>query len=108
MGNLRTTAILKTDVVDSTPRIAGQTQSEMSLQRKQHKQFISNVAVKKRGAVVQEEGDAYWRELPSVATAAVAAIETHQDLRSLQARQVEKQRLAIRAATTVGDILSQE
>src|SRR6185503_5682228 len=108
MGNLRTTVILKTDIVDSTPRTTGQTQSEMSLQRKQHKQFISNVAMKNHGSIFQEEGDAYWIEFPSVTTAVLAAMEVHQDLRSSQAGKVEKQRLAIRAVITVGDILYQE
>ena len=108
MPNLRTTVILKTDVVDSTPRIAGQTQTEMGLQRKQHKQFISDVAIKHLGAIFQEEGDAYWIEFPSVTTAVLAAIEMHQNLRSMQAGKSEKQRLAIRAAITVGDILHQE
>jgi class 3 adenylate cyclase len=108
MGNLRTTVILKTDIVDSTPRTAGQTQSEMSLQRKQHKQFISNIAAKNHGSIFQEEGDAYWMQFPSVTTAVLAAMEVHQDLLSLQAGQVEKQRLAIRAVITVGDILYQE
>ncbi|MCI0609307.1 MAG: adenylate/guanylate cyclase domain-containing protein [Anaerolineae bacterium] len=108
MATLRTTVILKTDIVDSTPRVAGQTQSEMGLQRKQHKQFISDVAIKNRGAIFQEEGDAYWIEFPSVTTAALAAMEMHQNLRSMQAGKGEKQRLAVRAAITVGDILHQE
>ncbi|MCI0555348.1 MAG: adenylate/guanylate cyclase domain-containing protein, partial [Anaerolineae bacterium] len=108
MATLRTTVILKTDIVDSTPRVAGQTQSEMGLQRKQHKQFISDVAIKNRGAIFQEEGDAYWIEFPSVTTAVLATIQMHQNLRSMQAGKGEKQRLAIRAAITVGDILHQE
>ena len=107
MAELRTTVILRTNIVDSTPRTAGQTQSEMGLQRKQHKQFISNVAVKNHGSIFQEEGDAYWIEFPSVTTAVLAAIEMHQDLRSLQAGKGGKERLAIRAAITIGDILHQ-
>jgi len=46
MAIYRTTVILKTDIVDSTPRLAEQTQAEMSLQRRQHKQFISETAAK--------------------------------------------------------------
>jgi class 3 adenylate cyclase len=108
MANLRTTVILKTDLVDSTPRTAGQTQSEMGLQRKQHKRFISEIATKNEGMIFQEEGDAYWIEFPSVTTAALGAIEMHQSLRSMQTGKSEKQRLAIRAVITVGDILYQE
>src|SRR5574341_23067 len=108
MANLRTTVILKTDIVDSTPRVAGQTQSEMGMERKHHKQFIADIAAKNLGSIFQEEGDAYWIEVPSVTTAALAAMEMHQDLRSMQIGKGDKQRLAIRAAITVGDILHQE
>jgi len=103
--NYRTTVILKTDIVDSTPRLAGHTQAEMSLQRKQHKQFISQTAAKNYGSIFQDEGDAYWIEFPSVTNACFAAIEMHQNLRTIQAGKGEKQRLAIRAIITVGDIL---
>jgi len=105
MANYRTTVILKTDIVDSTPRLAGQTQTEMSLQRKQHKQIISETAAKNYGAIFQDEGDAYWIDFPSVTNACFAAIDMHQNLRSQQAGKGEKQRLAIRAIITVGDIL---
>lgn len=108
MANLRTTVILKTDVVNSTPRTAAQTQFEMSLQRKQLKRVISETTVAHRGSIFQEEGDAYWIEYPSVTTAALAAMQMQQNLRSMQAGKQEKQRLAIRAVITVGDILYQE
>jgi len=105
MAIYRTTVILKTDIVDSTPRLAEQTQAEMSLQRRQHKQFVSETAAKYHGSIFQEEGDAYWMEFQSVTNACLAAIEMHQDLRLQQAGKGEKERLAIRAAITVGDIL---
>ena len=108
MANYRTTVILKTDIVDSTPRLAGQTQAEMGLQRKQHRQFISEITATHFGSIFQEEGDAYLIEFPSVTDATLAALDMHQDLRSLQAGRSEKQRLAIRAVITVGDILHQE
>lgn len=108
MANLRTTVILKTDIVDSTPRVARQTQTEMGFERKQHRKFIADIAIKNLGIIFQEEGDAYWIELPSVTTAVLAAIEMHRSLRSMQTSKTEKQRLAIRAIITVGDILHQE
>jgi class 3 adenylate cyclase len=107
MANLRTTVILKTDVVDSTPRTAGQTRSEMGLQRRQHKQFLADVASKHLGSIFQQEGDGYLIEFPSVTSAALAAVEMHQNLRSMQIGKGEKQRLAIRVVITVGDILHQ-
>lgn len=108
MANYRTTIILKTDIVDSTPRLAEQTQIEMNLQRKHHKQFISETAAKHHGRISQEEGDAYWMEFPSVTNACFAALEMHQTLRAEQAGKGEKQRLVIRAVITLGDILHEE
>jgi class 3 adenylate cyclase len=80
----------------------------MGMQRKQHKRFISEIVTKNEGMIFQEEGDGYLIEFPSVTTAALAAIEMHQGLRSMQTGKGEKQRLAIRAVITVGDILYQE
>src|SRR5262245_9110551 len=108
MANMRTTVILKTDIVDSTPRTARHTQSEMGLQQKQHKRFIFDIATKNEGVIYQEEGDAYWIKLPSVTTAVLTAIEMHQTLRAMQIGRGKKQRLSIRAIVTVGDILFQE
>jgi class 3 adenylate cyclase len=107
MGSYRTTVILKTDIVDSTPRLSEQTQAEMGLQRRQHKQFITDTTIQHRGSVLDEEGDGYWLEFPSVTQACLAAIDMHQNLRSAQAGKGEKHRLAIRAIITVGDILHQ-
>ena len=108
MANYRTTVILKTDIVDSTLRLSEQTLAEMGLQRKQHKQFIEETAIQHRGSVFDEEGDGYWIEFPSVTDAVLTAIDMHQALRTIQAGKGEKQRLAIRAAVTVGDILHHE
>jgi class 3 adenylate cyclase len=107
MGNYRTTVILKTDIVDSTPRLSDQTQAEMGLQRKQHKQFVADTALQHSGSVFDQEGDSYWIEFPSVTDAVLAARDMHQHLHSMQAGRLEKQRLAIRAVVTVGDILHQ-
>jgi len=108
MANYRTTVILKTDIVDSTPRLAEQTQNEMGLQRKQHRLFISEITATHFGSIFQEEGDAYLIEFPSVTDATLAAIDMQQNLRATQTGKAEKQRLAIRAVITVGDIFHQE
>ena len=105
MANYRTTVILKTDIVDSTPRLANHTQAEMSMERKQHRQFISETAAKNFGSIFQEEGDSYWIEFPSVTNACFAAIDIHRNLHAQQAGRGEKQRLAVRAVITAGDIL---
>ena len=108
MGSYRTTVILKTDIVDSTPRLSKLTQAEMGLQRRQHKHFIAETASTHQGSIFQEEGDAYLIEFPSVTDAVLTAIDMHQNLRSMQAGKGDKQRLAIRAVITVGDILHHE
>ena len=108
MANMRTTVIPKTDIVDSTPKTAHLTQSEMGLLRKQHKRVVSEITRKNEGTIFQEEGDAYWIEFPSVTIAVLAAIEMHQTLRAMQIGKSEKQRLAIRVIVTVGAILYQE
>jgi class 3 adenylate cyclase len=79
----------------------------MGLQRRQHKQFLTDVASKYLGSIFQEEGDGYLIEFPSVTSAALAAIEMHQNLRSMQMGKGKKQRLAIRVVIAVGDILHQ-
>jgi class 3 adenylate cyclase len=99
---------MKTDIVDSTIRLADQTETEMGMQRKQHRKFIAENTIKYHGSIFQEEGDAYWIEFSSVTNAILAAMEMHQNLRSSQAGKGERQRLAIRVAITVGDILHQE
>ena len=108
MATTRTTIVLKTDIVDSTPRAVAQTQAEMGVQRKQHKQFISEIAIRNSGSIFQEDGDAYWMTFPSVTTAVLTAIEMHESLRETQIGKGENQRLAIRAIITVGDVLYQE
>ena len=108
MANYRTTVILKTYVVDSTLRLAELTQAEMGLQRGKHKHFIADIAMDHRGSVFDQEGDSYWKEFPSVTDAVLAAIEMHQSLLATQVGKGEKQRLAIRAVVTIGDILHQE
>jgi len=108
MANYRTIIILKTDIVDSTPRMAEQTQNEMGMQRKQHRQFINDTALSYGGSIFGEEGDAYWIEFPSVTDAALAAVEMQQSLRVSQTGKSDKQRLAIRIVITLGDVLHQE
>ena len=108
MANFRTTVIMKTDMVDSTPRIARLSQSEMGLQRKQHKRFIEDITIRNLGSIYQEEGDGYWIEFPSVTSAVLAAREMHQGLKALQAGTSERERITVRIAIAVGDILHQE
>jgi len=105
MTKLRTTVIVKTDLVESTPRVAGLSESELTTLLSQQKRFISEVVARNEGRIIRGEGDSFWISFPSVTAAVLAAIEIHQNLRTMQAGRGEKNRLAIRVAITVGDVL---
>ena len=105
MSHLRTSIIMKTDMVQSTPRISKLSQKELSNLLNSQKQFISDIVAKNEGAIIKGEGDAFWITFPSVTTAALAAIEMHQNLRAMQAGRGEHNRLAIRIIIAAGDVL---
>jgi len=105
MTRLRTTVIVKTDLVESTPRIAGLSESELITLLSQQKRFISEVIARNDGRIIRGEGDAFWISFPSVTAAVLAAIDIHQNLRAMQAGKGDKNRLAMRIVITVGDVL---
>ena len=104
MTELRTTVIMKTDIVDSTPRIAELSESEFVRLLNEQKQFTSNIVLKYNGSIIRGEGDAFWITFPSVTAAVLSAIEIQQNLKALLSGQGEG-RLAIRVVITVGDVL---
>jgi class 3 adenylate cyclase len=107
MTKLRTIVIMKTDIAESTPMMAGLSESELSTLVNRQRRFVSEVVGKNEGLIFREEGDAFWMSFPSVTAAVLAAIDLHQNLRAVQAGRGEKHRLAIRVVITVGDILYQ-
>jgi class 3 adenylate cyclase len=105
MSKLRTTVIVKTDLVESTPRVAGLSESELTTLLNQHKRFISEIVARNDGRIIRGEGDAFWIAFPSVTAAVLTSIDIHQHLRTMQAGRGEQNRLAIRVVISVGDVL---
>jgi class 3 adenylate cyclase len=105
MSKLRTTVIVKTDLVESTPRVAGLSESELTNLLNQHKRFISEIVARNEGRIIRGEGDAFWITFPSVTAAVLNSIDIHQHLRTMQAGRGEKNRLAIRVVISMGDVL---
>src|SRR6266542_3568897 len=105
MTKLRTTVIMKTDIVESTPMIAELSESELTTLVDRQQRFISEAVGRNEGRIIRAEGDSFWIALPSVTAAVLAAIDLHQNLSIMQAGQGEKNRLAIRVVIAVGDIL---
>ncbi len=104
---LRATAIMKTDIRDSTARF--RMLPEMDLERllTEHRHFISRLAQAHEGRIVKAEGDGYWVVFSSVTAAALAAMSMQEELRLAQANQGDA-RVAMRIVLTLGDVLVQE
>lgn len=108
MANLRSTVILKTDICGFTSRVKNLSKGELSALLNQHKIFITEVISKHEGSIIKGEGDSFWLIFPSVTIAALAAIEIQQELRAKEAGKGDDERLAIRVAITLGDVLHQD
>jgi class 3 adenylate cyclase len=108
MATLRSTVIMKTDISQFTQRVKNLSQSELSSLLNQHKNFISNISVKNEGSVIKGEGDAFWIIFSSVTSAALAAVEMQQELRTMQSGKADDERLAIHVAIALGDVLHQD
>jgi len=104
MTKFRTTVIMKTDIVDSTPKMSGLTESEFIRLLDEQKKFTSESVAKSKGSIVRGEGDAFWITFPSVTAAVLSAIELQQNLKDIQTGR-GGDRLAIRIVITVGDVL---
>ena len=107
MSNLLTTVIMKTDWRDSTGRIRSLVEADLSVTLVEHKQLILRITEQHGGRAVKGEGDAFWLVFPSVTAAALAATAMQEELRLAQAGKGDD-RLAIRIAITLGDVLHQE
>lgn len=108
MSNLRSTAVMKTDMRGFTVNVRTLSESDLSSLLKQHKQFILDIAAKHGGGLVKGEGDAFWMTFPSVTAAARAATEIHEELRFTQSGKGDDARLAVRIIIALGDVLHHE
>jgi class 3 adenylate cyclase len=107
MTTLRTTAILKTDIAGSTPRLRQMADTDVTTLLREHRAFVSQLAAAQDGQLVKAEGDGYWVAFPSVTAAALAAMTMQEELRLAQANAGDD-RLAMRIVITLGDVLHQE
>jgi class 3 adenylate cyclase len=104
---LRTTAIMKTDIRDSTERFRRLSEQDLEAALAEHRQLISRLAQAHDGRVVKPEGDGFWMVFPSVTAAARAAMSMQEELRLAQPGKGDA-RLAMRIVIVVGDVLHQE
>jgi class 3 adenylate cyclase len=84
MTTLRTTAIMKTDIRDSTARFWMLPEVDLHTlhtEHTEHRQFVARLAQAHDGRVVKGEGDGYWVVYPSVTAAALAAMSMQEELR---------------------------
>ena len=108
MTVLRSSVIAKTDICGFTAQVESLSESELSSLLERHKAFISGIVAKHTGSIIKGEGDSFFIVFPSVTAAALAAVEMQQELRYIQAGRSDAERLAIRVAITLGDVLHQD
>ena len=108
MSTLHSTVVMKTDIYEFTSRTRVLSENDLSVFLHQHRNLVSDVAVKNGGSIVKGEGDSFWLIFPSVTAATLAAVELQQELHSSQTGIIDDERIAIRVAIALGDVLHQE
>lgn len=108
MANIRSTVIMKTDLCGFTSRVQTLSQGDLSELLNFHKEFTAAIVIRYDGHVLKGEGDSFWVIFPSVTNATLAAIEIQQELGLLQTGKGEDERLQIRIAISLGDVLHQD
>src|SRR5262245_2806605 len=107
MTMLRVTAIMKTDILGSTPHFRMLPEVDLEALLTEHRQFVSRLATVHEGRIVKAEGDGFWVVFPSVTAAALAAINMQEELRLAQPGKGDA-RVAMRIVLSLGDVLEQE
>ena len=69
MTALRVMAIMKTDIVGSTPRFRSLSEADLSGLLAEHREFVSRLAAAQEGRVFKAGGDGFWIAFPSVTAA---------------------------------------
>jgi class 3 adenylate cyclase len=108
MATIQATVILKTDICGFTARVEALSESELGYLLDQHKRLILEAASDHGGMTVKGEGDSFWIIFPSVSAATNAAVDMQQNLRTAQTGKSDDERLAIRIAIGLGDVLHQD
>ncbi len=108
MEGMLSTVIMKTDLAGFTDRVSKSSHGDLSELLKKHDSIIRCVIDKNEGKIIKGEGDSFWITFKSVTSAALSAIEIQRDLQYAQVGMADYEKLAIRIAITVGDILHQD
>src|SRR5260370_42156239 len=107
MTALRVMAIMKTDIVGSTPRFRSLSEADLSGLLAEHREFVSRLAAAQEGRVFKAGGDGFWIAFLSVTVAGLAAMAMQEELRRTQSNRGDD-RLAMRILITLGDVLDPE
>jgi class 3 adenylate cyclase len=107
MADLRTTAIMKTDISGSTARFRALGEADLHAVFVEHREFLGRHAAAHQGRIVKPEGDGFWLVFPSVTAAALAAMAMQEELRLAQPNKADD-RLAMRVVISLGDVLHEE
>lgn len=107
MTALRVTAIMKTDISGSTPQFRNLPEEDLGPLLAEHRAFISRLAAAQDGRIVKAAGDGFWIAFPSATGAGLAAIAMQEELWRSQSNKGDD-RLAMRAAITLGDVLYED
>jgi class 3 adenylate cyclase len=103
----RVIAIMKTDIVGSTPRFRSLAETDLSGLLAEHREFVSRLAAAQEGRIFKAGGDGFWIAFPSVTAAGLAAMVMQEELRRTQLNKGDD-RLAMRIVIRLGDVLDEE
>jgi class 3 adenylate cyclase len=107
MTQLRTTVLMKTDIVGSTPQFRALLASDLQAALSTHRSMVARVAAEEGGRIFKAAGDGYWLEFPSVTSAAKSAIAMHEALGLAQLSR-DRDRLSMRIVIGLGDTANQD
>jgi class 3 adenylate cyclase len=107
MTQLRTTVLMKTDIVGSTPQFRALLAADLQAALSAHRTMVAHLAAEEGGHIFKAAGDGYWLEFPSVTGAAKSAIAMHEAL-ALTPLDRGRDRLSMRIVIGLGDIAAQD
>src|SRR5262249_43547557 len=81
MLQLRTSILMKTDIVGSTPQFRALLSSDLQAVLSPHRAMVARVASEEGGRIFKSSGDGYWLDFPSATNAAKSAIAMHDAFR---------------------------
>lgn len=100
---LRTTVLMKTDIVGSTPMFRTMLVDDRLAILLEYRTLLERLSVGHGGRIFREEGDGHWLEFPSVTDAAKSAVAMQEALRLTQLHKGDD-RLSMRIVIGLGDV----